>query len=79
LAGTLSRTTFNRVVNLGHRLSEWFTAQFGSTECRAITRCDLATMSGVQRYIDEGGVKRCRAIAERVALKVQDMIGRSSA
>lgn len=68
---------FNVVMNLGHRLSKWFTAEHGSTECRATTRCDFSTSQGVQRYIDGGGTARCRAIAEGVADEVRATIGRT--
>ena len=61
-------------MNLGNRLSQWFTAEFGSTQCGAITQCDFSTTEGVQRYIDDGGTARCSAIAQRVALRVLGMI-----
>ena len=68
---------FNRVMNLGHRLSAWFTAEFGSTQCRAITKCDFSTASGVTRYVDGGGVARCEAIARQVASRVEGIIERA--
>ena len=67
---------FNKTMNLGHRLAEWFTAEFGSTQCLAITRCDFSTAAGVTRYIENGTVRRCLALARRVALEV-DRMGRS--
>jgi C_GCAxxG_C_C family probable redox protein len=69
-----SLNAFNRSMNRGHRLARWFAAQHGSTQCRAITRCDFATAEGVQRYIDGGGTARCRALAESVAERVRGMI-----
>ena len=65
---------FNRVMNLGHVLSQWFTAEFGSSQCRDITQCDFSTMAGVERYIVTDGVAHCGAIARQVALKVADLI-----
>jgi C_GCAxxG_C_C family probable redox protein len=65
---------FSRIMNLGNRLSEWFTTEFGSTQCATITQCDFATPEGVQRYIDDGGTARCSAIAQSVAHRVRGMI-----
>ena len=65
---------FSKIMNLGNRLSQWFTTEFGSTQCGAITQCDFSTTEGVQRYIDDGGTARCSAIAQSVALRVLSMI-----
>ena len=65
---------FNKIMNLGHRLSHWFTDEFGSTQCGAITQCDFSTVEGVQRYIDDGDTARCDAIAQSVAARVLSMI-----
>jgi hypothetical protein len=65
---------FNRTMNLGNRLSQWFTAEFGSNQCAAITQCDFSTAEGVQRYVEGGGTARCSAIAERVAFRVLGMM-----
>jgi hypothetical protein len=65
---------FNRTMNLGNRLALWFTAEFGSTQCCAITGRDFSTTAGVQRYIVDGGAARCSAIAQSVALGVLRMI-----
>ncbi len=65
---------FNKIMNLGNGLSRWFTAEFGSTQCSAVTRCDFSTPEGAQRYIDEGGTARCRAIAQSVANRVLDTV-----
>jgi Putative redox-active protein (C_GCAxxG_C_C) len=69
---------FNRIMNLAHRLSEWFASQFGNLQCRAITQCDFSTTVGVRQYIDCNRVRRCEEIAEKVALKVEDMIHHAS-
>ena len=65
---------FNKTMNLGNRLAQGFAAEFGGTQCRAITQCDFATTEGVQRYIDDGGAARCKAIAQSVAHRVLSMI-----
>ncbi len=65
---------FNGAMNLGNRLAQWFTAEFGSTQCATITRSDFSTVEGVQRYVEGGGTARCNAIAERVAVRVLDMM-----
>ena len=73
-AFTDNLNAFNKIMNLGHGLSQWFTAEFGSTQCSAVTQCDFSTPEGVQRYIDDGGTARCRAIAQSVATRVLDMV-----
>lgn len=70
---------FNRAMNLGHRLSLWFAAEFGSIQCRAITQCDFSTTAGARRYIESDGVARCGTIAQKVAEEVQSMIGHAQA
>jgi Putative redox-active protein (C_GCAxxG_C_C) len=65
---------FNGAMNHGNRLSQWFTAEFGSNQCAAITQCDFSTAEGVQRYVEGGGTARCSAIAERVAFRVLGMM-----
>jgi hypothetical protein len=65
---------FNRIMNLGRELAQWFAGQFGSTQCRAITQCDFFTTQGVRRYIESGGTARCSAIAQSVAHRVQGMV-----
>jgi C_GCAxxG_C_C family probable redox protein len=70
---------FNRTMNLGHRLSLWFAAEFGGTQCRDITRCDFARLDDVSRHVDGGGSAPCIALAERVAQRVQDMVASAAA
>lgn len=65
---------FNRLMNMGYRMSRWFKREFGSTQCRAITRCDFSSAEGVSQYIDSDEVTRCRSIAEKVAEKVRSTI-----
>jgi hypothetical protein len=65
---------FNRTMNLGHQLATWFTAAFGSTQCRDITGSDFSTTVGVNQYIDTDGVARCRVIAQQVAVNAESMI-----
>jgi len=65
---------FNRTMNLGHELANWFGGAFGSTQCRSITGCDFSTTEGVNQYIDTDGVARCQVIAHQVAAEVERMI-----
>lgn len=65
---------FNRIMNLGHELAQWFTGAFGSTQCRSITACDFSTAEGVNQYIDTDGVGRCVVIARQVAAEVERTI-----
>jgi C_GCAxxG_C_C family probable redox protein len=68
---------FNRAINTGHRLAKWFRAEFGSTQCQAITQCDFASQSGVGKYIAVDGVSRCQRIAKMVAEQVQNILIKS--
>lgn len=65
---------FNKIMNLGHELLQWFAADFGSTRCRVVTQCDFSTTEGVRRYIERGGTARCSEIAQSVARRVQGMV-----
>jgi C_GCAxxG_C_C family probable redox protein len=65
---------FNRALNRGHRLSKWFRAEFGSTQCQAITQCDFSCQAGVEKYILSDGISRCRRIAKMVAEQVQSSL-----
>ncbi len=65
---------FNRSMNRGYNLSRWFTKEFGSTQCQAITQCDFSEQTGVNNYIDGGFITRCKQITEKVATQVQTMI-----
>ena len=69
---------FNRVMNLGHELSVWFEAEFGSTQCRALTRCDFASTADVHEYIDRDGTADCARLARHVAEHVSAMVERSA-
>jgi hypothetical protein len=69
---------FNRIMNLGHELSVWFEEEFGSTQCRALTRCDFASTADVDGYIDRDGTADCARLARRVAERVSAMVERSS-
>ncbi len=70
---------FNRSMNRGTRLSEWFVNEFGRTQCRALTGCDFSSGSGVSRYVDSGCAGKCSAIAGMVAEKVREMLSLSFA
>lgn len=67
---------FNRALNTGHRLSKWFRAEFGSTQCQAITQCDFSCKAGVGKYIADDGVTICRKIAKMVAEQVQHILNK---
>jgi len=69
---------FNPVMNLGHELSKWFEAEFGSTQCRALTRCDFASTADVDDYIDRDGTADCARLARRVAEQVSAMVEHAS-
>jgi hypothetical protein len=65
---------FNRIMNLGKRMAKWFSNEFGSTQCHAITQCDFSSAADVTKYIESDCVTRCRTIAEKVAEKVQNIL-----
>lgn len=65
---------FNRVMNLGHELARWFEAEFGSTQCRALTRTDFASTADVRDYIKRDGTSECARIANGVARRVAEML-----
>jgi hypothetical protein len=65
---------FNRVMNIGNRMSEWFTEEFGSTLCREVTQCDFSSLGDVHRYIEKGSVTTCKIIAEKVAKQAERII-----
>jgi hypothetical protein len=65
---------FNRVMNIGKRMSKWFTKEFGSTLCREVTQCDFSSLGNVHRYIEEGSVTTCKIIAEKVARQAERII-----
>jgi hypothetical protein len=67
---------FNRIMNIGYRMSRWFSHEFGSTQCQTITQCDFSSTAGVSQYIESDGVTKCRTIAEKVAEKAQKIIER---
>jgi Putative redox-active protein (C_GCAxxG_C_C) len=68
-----SLNKFNHSMNLGYKLSRWFSKEFGSTQCQAITGCDFSDLAGVNTFIEGGTISRCKQIAEKVATKVQLM------
>jgi hypothetical protein len=65
---------FNRLMNIGHRMSKWFTNEFGSTLCREITQCDFSSSEDVNRYIEKGSLTTCKIIAEKVARQAEKII-----
>ncbi len=65
---------FNRLMNIGHRMSKWFRKEFGSTLCRDITQCEFSSLENVHRYIGNGTVNTCKIIAEKVASQAERII-----
>ena len=65
---------FNRSMNRGYKLSKWFANEFGSTQCQAITGCDLSDSKGVSNYVEGDLITKCRAIGCQVAEKVQTLL-----
>jgi hypothetical protein len=65
---------FNRVMNLGNRMSKWFVKEFGSTMCREITQCDFSSLKDVTGYIENDTLTQCKIIAEKVARQAERII-----
>ena len=65
---------FNRLLNIGNRMSKWFKKEFGSTLCRDITQCEFSSLENVHRYIEKGSVNSCKIIAEKVARQAERII-----
>jgi hypothetical protein len=65
---------FNRLLNLGHRMSKWFKKEFGSTLCREVTQCDFSSLGDVHRYIENGSLTTCKIITEKVARQAEMII-----
>ncbi len=69
---------FSKTMNLGNRLAQWFTTEFGSTQCRAITQCDFSSGAGVSKYVDGDCVALCKMISDTVAQKVREMLANAA-
>lgn len=65
---------FNPAMNRGNELAEWFKGEFGTTQCRALTRRDFASPAEVRAYIDGDGTAVCRQLAHRVSARVAQML-----
>lgn len=65
---------FNRLMNIGHRMSKWFREEFGSTLCHEVTQCDFSSLGDVHRYIENSSVTNCKIIAEKVAMQTEMII-----
>lgn len=65
---------FNQSMNRGYRLSRWFSREFGSTQCQAITQCTFSEAVGVSQYIEGECINRCKVIAGKVAERVRVML-----
>jgi len=65
---------FNRIMNIGKRMAEWFSDEFGNTQCQAITQCDFSSVADVTKYIESDCITRCTMIAEKVGEKVHKIL-----
>ena len=65
---------FNRIMNRGKDLADWFVGEFGSTQCKAVTGCDFSSVPDVRRYIATDSMNKCAAISEKVAERVRNMM-----
>ena len=72
LADHMNKT--NRLMNIGNRMSKWFTKEFGSTLCREITQCDFSSVGDVHQYIEKGTLTTCKLIANKVASQAERII-----
>jgi hypothetical protein len=70
---------FNRIMNIGERMSKWFTKEFGSTLCHEITQSDFSSLENVHQYIGKGSVNTCKIIAEKVARQAEMIIEQNGA
>jgi C_GCAxxG_C_C family probable redox protein len=70
---------FNRIMNLGKSLGDWFTAEFGDTQCQTITGCDFSCPRDVRRYIETDRLSICREIADKTAGKIQIVLSTGQA
>ena len=70
---------FNRSMNRGGELAAWFTAQFGSTQCRVITGADFSSTADIEIYLQGSGIAKCQLIAQKVADHVHLMLEEGSA
>jgi Putative redox-active protein (C_GCAxxG_C_C) len=65
---------FNRLMNIGYKMSKWFRNEFGSTLCHEITGCEFSAIEGAQKYVSKNCLKTCKAIAEKVAVHAESVI-----
>jgi hypothetical protein len=72
LADHMNKT--NRLMNIGNRMSTWFTKEFGSTLCLEVTECDFSSPENIQRYIGKGSINTCKIIAEKVVRQAERII-----
>jgi hypothetical protein len=70
---------FNRILNIGYRMSKWFRQEFGSTLCHEITQCDFSSLGNVHRYIGNNSVNTCKIISEKVARQAEMIIKQKGA
>jgi hypothetical protein len=72
LADNMNKT--NRLMNIGNRMSKWFTKEFGSSLCCEITQCDFSSLRDVHRYMKNESLSTCKIITEKVAKQAEKII-----
>jgi hypothetical protein len=65
---------FNKLMNIGNRMSKWFTKEFGSTLCHEVTQCNFSSLGNVHQFIGMGSITNCKIIAEKVARQAEMII-----
>jgi C_GCAxxG_C_C family probable redox protein len=68
------REAVERAMNEGNELATWFEGRFGSIRCSDLVGGDFSRVSEVERYVQSGGVVRCRGIAREVAERARRML-----
>jgi C_GCAxxG_C_C family probable redox protein len=65
---------FNRAINSGTELGEWFLKEFGATTCYEICGSNFSQKKDVVNFLSGKCLNRCSVITEKVADKVISMI-----
>ena len=65
---------FNRALNISNELASGFEREFGSTNCYDILKADFSTLEGVNRYVSEGLIDKCREITGSVVRRTRRLV-----
>ncbi|MBN2040352.1 MAG: C_GCAxxG_C_C family protein [Spirochaetes bacterium] len=65
--------SFHRSINLGNMLVDWFGKTFNTHMCGELTGMPFSSKTEVQIFFRKGGIRKCRNICDRVALKVAEL------